>query len=60
VEAAAGLPARTSEAMLDAARTAFVDGLALAAGAGAAVLLAAAVAAWFLLRGQRLDDSASR
>ncbi|MFE5189083.1 MFS transporter [Streptomyces sp. NPDC056628] len=60
VEAAADLPARTSEAMLDAARTAFVDGLALAAGAGAAVLLAAAVAAWFLLRGQRLDDSASR
>lgn len=60
VEAAAGLPAPTSEAMLDAARTAFVDGLALAAGAGAAVLLAAAVAAWFLLRGQRLDDSPSR
>jgi DHA2 family multidrug resistance protein-like MFS transporter len=41
--------------MLDAARTSFVDGLALAAGAGAAVLLAAAVAAWFLLRGQRLE-----
>ncbi|EFE70562.1 transmembrane-transport protein, partial [Streptomyces viridosporus ATCC 14672] len=42
VEAASGLPAHTAEAMLDAARQAFVDGLALAAGAGAAVLLAAA------------------
>lgn len=50
VEASVGLPAQTSEAMLDAARQSFVDGLALAAGAGAAVLLAAAVAAWFLLR----------
>ncbi|MFF9219436.1 MULTISPECIES: MFS transporter [Streptomyces] len=58
VEAASGLPAHTAEAMLDAARQAFVDGLALAAGAGAAVLLAAAVAAWFLLRGQRLEDLA--
>jgi DHA2 family multidrug resistance protein-like MFS transporter len=42
--------------MLDAARTSFVDGLALAAGVGATVLLAAAVAAWFLLRGQKLED----
>jgi DHA2 family multidrug resistance protein-like MFS transporter len=32
-----------------------VDGLAIAAGAGAAVLLATAAAAWFMLKGQRLD-----
>ncbi|MEU0741971.1 MFS transporter [Streptomyces sp. NPDC006134] len=56
VEAAARLPAPTASAMLDAARQSFVDGLALAAGAGAVVLLAASVAAWFLLRGQKLED----
>jgi DHA2 family multidrug resistance protein-like MFS transporter len=53
---AAQLPAATASELLDAARQSFVDGLALAAGAGAAVLLTAAVAAWFLLRGQRLLD----
>ncbi|CAM5351174.1 Putative multidrug resistance protein MdtD [Streptomyces griseomycini] len=58
VEAASHLPAHTAEAMLDAARQSFVDGLALAAGVGAAVLLAASVAAWFLLRGQRLEGAA--
>ncbi|GAA3503684.1 MFS transporter [Streptomyces prasinosporus] len=57
VEAASHLPAHTAGAMLDAARQSFVDGLALAAGAGAAVLLGAAVAAWFLLRGQRLEGA---
>ncbi|MFG3104068.1 MFS transporter [Streptomyces sp. NPDC048182] len=56
VEAAAGMPAAQGEALLDAARQAFVDGLTLASGAGAAVLLAAAAASWFLLRGQRLED----
>ncbi|BAC74493.1 MFS transporter [Streptomyces avermitilis] len=55
VESTAGLPAHTAEAVLSSARAAFVDGLALAAGAGAAVLLATAVAAWFLLRGQKLE-----
>jgi DHA2 family multidrug resistance protein-like MFS transporter len=58
VEAASHLPAGTAGAMLDAARQSFVDGLALAAGVGAVVLLAAAVAAWFLLRGQRLEGTA--
>ncbi|NGO41695.1 MFS transporter [Streptomyces ureilyticus] len=56
VEATAGLP--NAQALLDAARAAFVDGLTLAAGAGAVVLLGAAVAAWFLLRGQRLESGA--
>ncbi|MFF9062177.1 MFS transporter [Streptomyces sp. NPDC014882] len=58
VEAASGLPAATARDMLASARGAFVDGLTLAAGAGAAVLLATAVAAWFMLRGQRLDSRA--
>jgi DHA2 family multidrug resistance protein-like MFS transporter len=54
VEAAATLPAQASDALLHAARDSFVHGLQLASGAGAAVLLAAAAAAWFLLKGQRL------
>ncbi|GGN70686.1 MFS transporter [Streptomyces albiflavescens] len=57
VESAAELPAHTSEAMLSAARESFVDGLTLASGAGALVLLATAVAAWFLLKGQRLEST---
>ncbi|MFB8772776.1 MFS transporter [Streptomyces broussonetiae] len=57
VEAAAELPEHTSAVMLDAAREAFVDGLTLAAGAGAAVLLMASAAAWHLLRDQRLDNA---
>ncbi|MEV7343581.1 MFS transporter [Streptomyces sp. NPDC093544] len=55
VESAAGLPTDTAAALMDSARTAFVDGLTLAAGIGAVVLLGTAVAAWFLLRGQKLD-----
>ncbi|WP_406328619.1 MFS transporter [Streptomyces sp. NBC_00203] len=54
-EAAKGLPAHTSEPMLNAARESFVDGLTLASGGGAIVLLATAAAAWFLLKGQRLE-----
>ncbi|MEU8651092.1 MFS transporter [Streptomyces sp. NPDC048737] len=56
VEVAAGLPAATAGELLASARGAFVDGLTIAAGVGAAVLLTTAVAAWFMLRGQRLDS----
>ncbi|WP_060885413.1 MFS transporter [Streptomyces caniscabiei] len=58
VEAAAGMPPATAEALLTSARESFVDGLTIAAGAGAAVLLATAAAAWFMLRGQRLESAA--
>ncbi|MEV7137584.1 MFS transporter [Streptomyces tauricus] len=55
VEASSALS--TPEPLLDAARTAFVDGVALAAGLGATVLLAASAAAWILLRTQKLGDT---
>ncbi|OON82171.1 MFS transporter [Streptomyces tsukubensis] len=58
VESAHGLPGPLAHTMLDMAQNAFVDGLRIAAGAGAAVLLVTAVAAWFLLKGQRLEDGA--
>ncbi|WP_460063610.1 MFS transporter [Streptomyces sp. YKOK-I1] len=54
VEAASSMPAADAETMLASVREAFVNGLSLASGAGAAVLLATAVAAWFLLKEQRL------
>ncbi|MFF3164937.1 MULTISPECIES: MFS transporter [unclassified Streptomyces] len=57
VEAARGMPAEAAGQMLDAARDSFVHGLHLASGAGAAVLLATAAAAWFLLRNQSLEDT---
>ncbi|MDH6432922.1 DHA2 family multidrug resistance protein-like MFS transporter [Streptomyces sp. SAI-144] len=56
VEAASGMSANSAQDLLASAREAFVDGLTLAAGAGAAVLLATAVAAWFMLKDQRLDS----
>ncbi|WP_338694535.1 MFS transporter [Streptomyces sp. Q6] len=56
VDAAGALPAAQAQELLTSAQTAFVDGLQVAAGVGAAVLLATAVAAWFLLRGQRLEQ----
>ncbi|MGY0022668.1 MFS transporter [Streptomyces sp. YJ-C3] len=55
VESSSALPAQQAHELLTSAQTAFVDGLQVAAGVGAAVLLATAVAAWFLLRGQRLE-----
>ncbi|MFF3939588.1 MFS transporter [Streptomyces phaeofaciens] len=57
VEAAGHMPAAAAEDMLSSAREAFVDGLGVASGVGAAVLLATAVAAWFLLRDQRLENA---
>ncbi|MFF5362258.1 MFS transporter [Streptomyces scabiei] len=58
VEAAASMPPHTAQHMLTSAQEAFVDGLTLAAGAGATVLLATAAAAWLLLRPQHLPKSA--
>ncbi|MFI6643194.1 MFS transporter [Streptomyces sp. NPDC050504] len=56
VEAAAALPAGQADALMASAKDAFVEGLHLAAGVGATVLLVTAVAAWFLLKGQKLED----
>ncbi|MEU6218087.1 MFS transporter [Streptomyces sp. NPDC047022] len=58
VETAHHLPANTAEALLSSARESFVQGLHLATGAGAAVLLATALAAWFLLKGRHLESPA--
>ncbi|MFR9799312.1 MFS transporter [Streptomyces sp. MS06] len=57
VEAARTLPAETAQTLLSAARGAFVHGLTLASGVGAAVLLATAAAAWRMLAGRRLDEA---
>ncbi|MFJ3823861.1 MFS transporter [Streptomyces nodosus] len=57
VEAAGSMPRATGRALLLSAREAFVNGLSLAVAAGAAVLLAAALAAWFLLKDQRLHTT---
>ncbi|MFF1417061.1 MFS transporter [Streptomyces sp. NPDC058280] len=57
VDVASGLSGHAGTALVTAAQDAFVDGLRLASGVGAAVLLATAVAAWFLLRGQKLEDT---
>ncbi|MFK8845555.1 MFS transporter [Streptomyces sp. Ac-502] len=59
VEASGTLPADAGDSLLKAAQHAFVDGLDTAAGVGAAVLITAACAAWFLLRGQRLEDGSA-
>ncbi|MFF9913027.1 MFS transporter [Streptomyces sp. NPDC013457] len=55
-EASAGLDPATAGGLVSTAQDAFVDGLNIAAGVGAAVLLGTAAAAWFLLKGQRLED----
>ncbi|QLE71267.1 MFS transporter [Streptomyces rectiverticillatus] len=56
VEATSALPADQATGLLTSAQEAFVDGLRIASGVGAVVLLATAVAAWFLLRGQKLEE----
>jgi MFS transporter, DHA2 family, multidrug resistance protein len=48
--AARSLPADTAHNLLTGAKTAFTAGLAIAAGAGSALLLASAVAVWLLLK----------
>ncbi|WP_149827213.1 MFS transporter [Streptomyces tailanensis] len=58
VETAAGMPSESAQTLLSSARESFVDGLTIAAGAGAVVLWATAVAAWFMLRKQRLENAA--
>ncbi|MFM9367748.1 MFS transporter [Streptomyces sp. Da 82-17] len=54
VEAAHRLPAEQGAALLQAAQDSFTAGFETAAGVAAAVLFATAVAAWFMLKGQRL------
>ncbi|MGW4021589.1 MFS transporter, partial [Streptomyces sp. NPDC005009] len=56
VVAAVHMPAEAAAALLQAARESFVDGVALAAGVGAVLLLLASAVAWFLLRGQKLTN----
>jgi DHA2 family multidrug resistance protein-like MFS transporter len=49
-EAAATLPADKTHDLLTAAKSAFTEGLAIAAGVGSALLLASAAAVWLLLK----------
>ncbi|MEV6012884.1 MFS transporter [Streptomyces sp. NPDC051976] len=53
------LPPAQGEQLLKNAQDSFVNGIDVAAGVGAAVLLATAVGAWFLLRDQELGTSGS-
>ncbi|MFF4953911.1 MFS transporter [Streptomyces chattanoogensis] len=56
IEVAKDLPAAQGSALLKAAQQTFVNGLDIAVGVSAVVLLGAAVAAWLLLRGQELGS----
>ncbi|MEJ8633859.1 MFS transporter [Streptomyces sp. MS2.AVA.5] len=56
VEVAEGLPAHQGEALLASVQNAFTEGFHVAGAVGSAVLFATALAAWFLLRGQRLES----
>jgi len=57
VETAAHLPHEVGQRLLTVAQNAFTDGLQVAAGVGATILLAASVLAWRLLRGQELGET---
>ncbi|MGW2476615.1 MFS transporter [Streptomyces sp. NPDC001665] len=56
VESSHLLPPHEAHELVSSAQDAFVDGLHLASVVGAVVLVATAVAAWFLLRGQELEE----
>ncbi|MEU3223523.1 MFS transporter [Streptomyces sp. NPDC006976] len=56
VESSHLLPGPQAAELVSAAQDAFTEGLRLAAGVGAVVLLATAAVAWFLLRGQELEE----
>ncbi|MFE6134455.1 MFS transporter, partial [Streptomyces sp. NPDC056437] len=56
VEVAEGLPSHQGEALLASVQNAFTEGFHVAGAVGSAVLFATALAAWFLLRGQRLES----
>ena len=56
VQSAHSLGGASGEQLLTTARDTFTEGLRFGAGAGAVILLAAAVLAWRLLRGQRLGE----
>ncbi|TRV72987.1 MFS transporter [Streptomyces sp. 130] len=56
VESSHLLPPPEAHELVSAAQDAFVDGLHLASVVGAVVLVATAAAAWFLLRGQELEE----
>ncbi|MFD5737523.1 MFS transporter [Streptomyces sioyaensis] len=60
VQTAGQLPVDQGAALVKAAQDSFVNGVDVAAGVGAVVLLAAAGAAWFLLRGQQLGSGPGR
>ncbi|WP_455358010.1 MFS transporter [Streptomyces sp. SYSU K21746] len=55
-ETAKELPQDQAAALLSSAQEAFADGFHAAGAVGAAVLFATAIAAWFMLRGQKLED----
>jgi DHA2 family multidrug resistance protein-like MFS transporter len=57
IDAAGTLPADQAQALLDAAKTAFTSGLAIASGVGSVLMLISAVAVWLLLR-RRLPSAA--